>query len=71
MSKVDEESDEMRDEYDFSKAVRTSKYAGRYANGNNLVLLEPDVYKAFPDSESVNEALRLVLKAAEKARQKS
>lgn len=32
----------MRDEYDFSKGVR-GKYAKRYANGTNVVLLEPDV----------------------------
>jgi hypothetical protein len=69
MSNVEDEDDGMRDEYDFSNAVRTTKYADRYANGTNLVLLEPDVYKAFPDSESVNEALRLILRAAEKARQ--
>ena len=68
MSTVENEDDDMLDEYDFSKAVRTTKYADMYENGTNLVLLEPDVYKAFPNSESVNEALRLILKAAEKAR---
>jgi hypothetical protein len=71
MSSVEDENHDMRDEYDFSKAVRTTKYADRYENGTNLVLLEPDVYRAFPDSESVNEALRVILKAAEKTRQES
>jgi hypothetical protein len=54
--------DEMRPHYDFSKAVR-GKYAKRFAEGTNLVLLQPDVAKEFPDSESVNEALRSLLKA--------
>jgi len=43
--------------YDFSKGVR-GKYAKRFAHGTNLVLLEPDVAKAFPDAASVNETLR-------------
>ncbi len=47
----------MRAEYDFSGGVR-GKYAKRFAQGTNIVLLEPDVAKAFPDSESVNSALR-------------
>ena len=54
--------DEMRPHYDFSKAVR-GKYAKRFAEGTNLVLLQPDVAKEFPDSESVNEALRSLLKS--------
>jgi hypothetical protein len=37
------------------------KYAERYRQGTNLVLLEPDVAKVFPDEQSVNEALRLVI----------
>ncbi len=47
----------MRAEYDFSRGVR-GKYARRYAQGANLVLLAPDVAKVFPDSESVNDSLR-------------
>ena len=50
----------MRDHYDFSKGVR-GKYAKQYAEGTNLVLLDPDVAKKFPDSESVNKALRQFL----------
>ena len=40
------------------------KYAERYREGTNLVLLEPDVAAAFPDAQAVNEALRLLLKVA-------
>ena len=59
---------EMRAEYDFSKAVR-GKYRRRLAKeGSNIVVLEPDIAKAFPDSASVNEALRVVLKAGQAAR---
>ncbi len=47
----------MLKEYDFSKGVR-GKYAARYAQGTNIVVLEPDVTKYFRDSESVNTALR-------------
>jgi hypothetical protein len=54
--------DEMRPHYDFSKAVR-GKYAERFAQGTNLVLLQPDVAKEFPDSESVHQALRSLLKS--------
>ncbi len=50
----------MRDEYDFKGDAR-GKYAKRFAGGTNLVLLEADVAKAFPDSQSVNEALRNVI----------
>ena len=48
---------DMMEEYDFTKGVR-GKYAERYATGTNLVLLDPDVAEAFPDSASVNSALR-------------
>ena len=48
---------EMLDHYDFSKGVR-GKCAKRVAQGTNLVLLDPDVAKAFPDAASVNETLR-------------
>jgi hypothetical protein len=47
----------MRPEYDFSHAVR-GVTAARYAQGTNVVLLEPDVAELFPDSRAVNEALR-------------
>jgi hypothetical protein len=48
---------DMRPHYDFTDGVR-GKYAARYAEGTNVVLLEPDVSKVFPDSRAVNDALR-------------
>ena len=50
----------MRDEYDFSKGVR-GKYAERYKQGTNIVLLDPELRKSFPDDEAVNRALRELL----------
>jgi hypothetical protein len=57
----------MRKEYDFRGAV-VGKYAKRYAEGTNLVLLDPDMAAAFPDSKSVNEALRCLVRAAVKVK---
>jgi hypothetical protein len=54
------ESD-IREEYDFSRGTR-GRYAGRYATGTNLVILAPDVAAVFPDSQSVNEALRTLVR---------
>ena len=51
---------EMRDHYDFSAGVR-GKYAKRYAEGTNVVMLEPDVAEAFPTARAVNTALRKLL----------
>jgi hypothetical protein len=48
-------------EYDFSKGVR-GKYAKRYAKGTNIVVLAPDMAKVFRTSESVNEALRTLVR---------
>jgi len=47
----------MRDEYDFSKGIR-GKHAKRFAEGTNLVLLEPEVARYFPTAQAVNRALR-------------
>jgi hypothetical protein len=52
---VDE--DTMRAEYDFSKGVR-GVTAKRYREGTNVVVIDPEVRDVFPDSESVNAALR-------------
>jgi hypothetical protein len=60
MKKVESEVDEMRAEYDFSKGVR-GKYAKQYAEGTNVVVLEPDIVREFPTAESVNEALRSLI----------
>jgi hypothetical protein len=68
MKRKSPEVGEMRAEYDFSNAVR-GKYRKRLAKeGSNVVVLDPDIAKAFPDSASVNEALRVVLKAGQAAR---
>lgn len=56
-----------RKEYDFRGAV-TGKYARRYADGTNVVLLDPDVAGAFPDSKSVNDALRSLVRIAERSK---
>jgi len=55
--------DELRPEYDFdySKAIRGKYYQRLLREGSNIVVLEPDVAKAFRDSASVNEALRSLL----------
>ena len=55
--KAPEKNNEMLREYDFSKGVR-GKYARRYARGSNVVVLEPDVAKVFPNAEAVNSSLR-------------
>ncbi len=47
----------MRSEYDFSQAVR-GVTAARYAQGANVVVIDPDILDVFPNSVSVNEALR-------------
>ncbi|MDP3119032.1 MAG: hypothetical protein Q8N01_01260 [Sulfuricurvum sp.] len=52
---------EMLDEYDFSKGVR-GKYAQAYNEGVNIVKIDEDVTKVFPDSKSVNEALRTLMR---------
>lgn len=57
--------DELRPEYDFSGGVR-GKHHDAYKTGQNVVLLDPDVARAFPDSDSVNRALRLLLEVAAK-----
>jgi alpha-beta hydrolase superfamily lysophospholipase len=65
---VDELEDELRPEYDFSKMAAgvRGKYIERYRAGTNLVLLDPDIARAFPTDASVNEALRLLLQIAQR-----
>jgi len=64
-SKPSASSDEMRPEYDFSKGER-GKYAQRFREGTNVVVLDPDVAAEFKDSAAVNDALRQLLKARAK-----
>ncbi len=47
-------------EYDFQNGVR-GKYAKRYARGTNVIVLEPSIAKVFPNSKSVNDALRILV----------
>jgi hypothetical protein len=58
--------DDLLPEYDFSKMKLVGRgiYAERFRSGTNLALLDRDVREAFPDDESVNEALRVIAKAA-------
>ncbi len=56
------DEEEMPAEIDFSDAER-GRYAGRVGEGVRVVMLEPDVTEFFPDSEAVNAALRMVLRA--------
>ena len=49
--------DTMLKEYDFSNGVR-GKYAQALKKGSNVVVIEPDLTKYFPDQESVNDSLR-------------
>ena len=55
------DSHEMRPEYDFSQGVRGKHYKA-YQAGTNVVFLEPDIAAVFPDSASVNQALRLLVR---------
>lgn len=58
--------DDLLPEYDFSKMKLVGRgiYAKRFRSGTNLALLDRDVREAFPDDHSVNEALRVIAKAA-------
>lgn len=63
---------EPRVEYDLGSLLpggTQGKYVDRYRKGTNLILLEPDVAKAFPSQDAVNEALRLVMQLSGIARQ--
>lgn len=62
---------DMLEEYDFTGGVR-GKYAKRYAEGTNVVVIEPDIVEYFPDHDSVNAALRsltTIIKKQRKAEQ--
>ena len=70
MKKAKPKSNDLRPEYDFAKmngGVR-GKYAKRYRAGTNLILLDPELYKAFPTAAAVNQALRAALKIAKVVR---
>jgi hypothetical protein len=65
-SKYNEMDDELSPEYDLSqlKGGIRGKYSSKYKKGTNLILLAPDVAEVFKDNESVNDALRLLIKIA-------
>ena len=56
MKKMRKDQD-MLEEYDFSSGIQ-GKYSKRYSEGTNVVVIEPDIVKFFPDHDSVNQALR-------------
>jgi hypothetical protein len=75
----DAKADELRAEYDLGELLKAGvqgKYADRFREGANLILLDEDVAEAFPTDQAVNEALRLVIqlgklpKAGSKAKTK-
>ena len=61
----DDKGDDLRPEYDLRELLKNGvqgKYADRFQEGSNLVLLDSDVMETFPNDKAVNEALRLVIK---------
>ncbi|MFH1524741.1 MAG: hypothetical protein ABIF04_07225 [Chloroflexota bacterium] len=56
---------ELREEYDLSKmtVMPKGRFDPKHRIGANVVVLDPEIAKAFPNDEAVNEALRLILKA--------
>lgn len=64
------DQDEMRPEYDFdyATAVRGKYYHRLFEEGANVVVLDPDIARAFRDSNAVNEALRSLLEISEVTR---
>lgn len=59
MKKMENDPD-ILEEYDFSKGIR-GKYTKRYAEGTNIVAIDPDISEYFPDQESVNSSLRSLM----------
>ncbi len=67
MKKDNKKNDsDLQAEYDFSRGVR-GKYARRYAQGTNVVVLEPDVARAFPNAKAVNSSLRALAQIIQKS----
>lgn len=64
--KLDPDRVTLRPEYDFSSGVR-GLTAKRYAEGTNIVVIDPDLQPLFPTSEAVNDALRSLASIAERA----
>ena len=64
MKAMDNDPDMLK-EYDFSKGVR-GKYAKKYAESTNVVLIDPDVAEFFPGDQAVNDALRSLINIIKK-----
>jgi hypothetical protein len=66
-------NDELRSEYqfDYSKAVRGKYYRRLLKESANVVVLEPDIARAFHDSTAVNDALRALLTIARSSRRRT
>jgi len=67
--KVMKDDPDMLEEYDFSNGIR-GKYASKYREGTNIVMLDPRLMEYFPDSASVNEALKSLAKFMKKYKNK-
>jgi len=67
-TRQDPDRDTMRPEYDFSGGVR-GLTAARYRQGTNVIVLDPQIMDVFPDSASVNEALRALAPVLRRQRQ--
>jgi len=67
--KIMKNDPDMLEEYDFSNGVR-GKYANKYKEGTNIVILEPELMEFFPDSLSVNDALKSLAKIMKKYKNK-
>jgi hypothetical protein len=67
--KPEPDRDTLQPEYDFSEATRGTT-AARYAEGTNVVVIDPELQSLFPTSEAVNDALRELARIAERARTK-
>lgn len=66
----DDHDDDLHPEYhreDFPAGLKRGKYAARMAEGSNIVRIDPDLSRAFPDSAAVNEALRALFRIAERS----
>jgi hypothetical protein len=70
MTSTSELDDDLRPEYDLRELLRRGvrgKYADRFREGVYLVPLDPDVARAFPTAEAVNQALRLAIQLSRMA----
>jgi hypothetical protein len=68
-AKTEVREPEMRAEYDFRGGVK-GKYAARFSVRTNIVILDPDIAERFPDSRSVNEALRALTAIADRKKRR-